>query len=110
VSSFYLNERIRVAVGHLNFKLQKLTDIKNRKTGELEAKWVTVGYYGKVDALLKDALLSLFSLDSEEYRTATEISEALRRMESEISEIGKKCVSYFSKERWYDKFVKEHKT
>ena len=48
-----LDEEYKVTVDPMNFRLEKLEDIQDRKTGEMKQEYKTYGYFGRFEHLLK---------------------------------------------------------
>ena len=79
-----LTENRRISSDSHQFTLEKLRQLKNRETGEIEDKWVAYSYYGTLKAALKRVPTQLLKESSA--NGITEVLRVLRTTERKLLE------------------------
>lgn len=82
-----LDEKYRVSTDQYNFTLEKLEQVKNRKTKETSQKWITKGHFSHLEHLLVKYMQEIVK-DTDTTDVHNLIKE-IRSLREHVSEVAK---------------------
>lgn len=83
-----LDDRFRVYSDPRNFILEKLEDVKDRKTGDVKQEWKTVGFFGRFEHLLNTYKNE--SIRNMEDTSLSEIEKLYLKLDQTIKDVVKR--------------------